>query len=250
MARSHVQPATSATTPLRLLLIGYGRMGKLVEALAPDEGCLVGGVLDEAENRDGAGLSEGAWSGIDVAIDFSVAAAVPHNLTRLAALGKDVVVGTTGWDATRPDLREAVARAGIGVVVAPNFSTGLLLFQEIVDRAARLFSGHAEYGAWLHELHHSAKRDAPSGTALSLERTMKAGGYDRAIDVAASRVGHIPGTHTVGFDGPSETITLTHSVRDRGTFARGALAAARWVHGRKGWFTMQDVLGLTRGNTP
>ena len=100
------------------------------------------------------------------------------------------------------------------------------------------------FGAWLHEIHHDKKLDAPSGTALGIKAAMKASGYERTIDVAASRAGHVPGVHTVGFDGPSETITLSHSVRDRGTFARGALAAARWVHGKRGWFSMRDVLGL------
>jgi 4-hydroxy-tetrahydrodipicolinate reductase len=101
------------------------------------------------------------------------------------------------------------------------------------------------FGAWLYEAHHVAKKDAPSGTALKLKRAMEEAGYHRPIDVAASRAGFIPGTHTVGFDGPSESITLTHTARDRGGFARGALTAARWIKGRKGWFTMEDVLGLT-----
>jgi 4-hydroxy-tetrahydrodipicolinate reductase len=104
-----------------------------------------------------------------------------------------------------------------------------------------------DFGAWIHELHHAAKRDAPSGTALALQEAMRRGGYTRPLDVASSRAGAIPGTHTVGFDAPSETITLTHTVRDRGTFARGALVAARWLKGRRGWFTMHDCLGLTKG---
>src|SRR5262249_37726813 len=100
------------------------------------------------------------------------------------------------------------------------------------------------FGAWMHEAHHAMKKDAPSGTALKLKRAMEEAGYDRPIDVSSSRAGSIPGTHTIGFDGPSESITLTHTARDRGAFARGALTAARWVKGRSGWFTMQDVLGL------
>ena len=101
------------------------------------------------------------------------------------------------------------------------------------------------FGAWLHEAHHAAKKDAPSGTALKLKRAMEEAGYHRPIDVAASRAGFIPGTHTIGFDGPSESITLTHTARDRGGFARGALTAARWIKGRRGWFTMEDVLGTS-----
>ena len=114
----------------------------------------------------------------------------------------------------------------------------------ISSSAAKLMAAHDEYGAWLYEAHHAMKKDAPSGTAIKLKRAMEEAGYDRPIDVAASRAGFIPGTHTIGFDGPSESITLTHAARDRGAFARGALLAARWIKGRRGWFTMQDVLGL------
>jgi 4-hydroxy-tetrahydrodipicolinate reductase len=101
-----------------------------------------------------------------------------------------------------------------------------------------------EFGAWIHEMHHRAKRDAPSGTAIAIRDMMQQAGYDAAIDVASNRVGSIPGTHTVGFDSQAETITLTHTARDRTSFARGALQAAKWVRGRRGWFTMVDVLGL------
>jgi 4-hydroxy-tetrahydrodipicolinate reductase len=116
------------------------------------------------------------------------------------------------------------------------------LFQLVAEEAARRFAPHADFGAWIHELHHAAKKDAPSGTALMLQRAMEGAGYVGPIDVAATRAGHIPGTHTIGFDGPSETITLTHTVRDRAVFARGALAGARWLVGRRGWFTMRDML--------
>jgi 4-hydroxy-tetrahydrodipicolinate reductase len=232
---------------MKLLLIGYGRMGRLVEALAPDYGWEIAGVLDGQLNVGGEALGPGSWPDVDVAIDFSTAAAVEQNLPRLAALGKNVVVGTTGWDAARSRLRTVAAEAGIGVLAAPNFSTGVVLFGEIVKAAGALLAPHAEYGAWLHELHHSAKRDAPSGTALSLKGALEGVGYPRPIDVASTRAGSIPGTHTIGFDAPSETITLTHAVRDRGTFARGALTAATWLRGRRGWFTMHDCLGLNDG---
>jgi 4-hydroxy-tetrahydrodipicolinate reductase len=221
-------------------------MGKLVEALAPEYGCSIAGVLDEELNSSGEALGPGAWGDVDVAIDFSTASAVEQNLPRLAALGINVVIGTTGWDAAAPRLRTVADKAGIGVLAAPNFSTGVVLFGEVIRRAARLFEKQTEYGAWIHELHHAAKRDAPSGTALALGRTMKEAGYTRPIDVTSTRAGHLPGTHTVGFDGPSETISLTHAVRDRGTFARGALVAATWLKGKRGWFTMHDCLGLTR----
>ena len=131
-----------------------------------------------------------------------------------------------------------------GIVVAPNFSTGVVLFEAIAAYAARLFATQGDFSAFLHEAHHSAKKDAPSGTALKLARTMRDAGFTRPIDMSSTRAGSIPGTHTIGFDGPAETITLSHAARDRTAFARGALTAARWVQGKRGWFTMKDVLGV------
>jgi 4-hydroxy-tetrahydrodipicolinate reductase len=242
------QSSHGGADPTRILIVGYGRMGALVERLAPECQCEVVGVLDIDKNRDGEGLGDGAWSDADVAVDFTTADAVRWNLPRYAALGLNAVVGTTGWNSDRDALRDTAVASGIGVVAAPNFSAGAVLFEELAAHAARLFAGHPEYGAWVHELHHNRKLDAPSGTALGLQAAMQAAGYSRTIDVASSRAGHVPGVHTVGFDGPSETITLSHSVRDRGTFARGALLAARWVTGRHGWFSMRDVLGLSAGS--
>jgi 4-hydroxy-tetrahydrodipicolinate reductase len=223
------------TTPL--LLVGHGKMGRLVEALAPEHGFTVAGIIDSAAAR------ADEWPGADVAIDFSVADAVPENLPRLAARGTNVVVGTTGWQRHETRLRTEAEQRGIGVVAAPNFAIGVNLFLALVERAAELWRGQPAFGAWLHELHHAAKRDAPSGTALALQAAMRERGYERPIDVSSTRAGSIPGTHTVGFDAPAETVTLTHTARDRTVFARGALHAAEWVRGKHGWFTMRDVLG-------
>lgn len=226
---------------MRLLLIGHGRMGQLVEALAPEYGFTLAGIVTEAGGP--RAIAEGDFGHVDVAVDFTLPEAVPANLPQLAARGWNVVIGTTGWRAHETALRETAARAGIGVVAAANFSLGMHLFQKVVAEAARRFAVRGDVGAWIHELHHDRKKDAPSGTALTIERTMREAGYGRAIDVSATRAGHIPGTHTVGFDGPADTVTLTHTVRDRAVFARGALEAARWVVGRQGWFGVDDVLG-------
>jgi 4-hydroxy-tetrahydrodipicolinate reductase len=228
----------------RILVVGYGRMGRLVERLAPEHDCEVAGVLDVDLNASGEGLQDGAWGGVDVAIDFTTPQAVVGNLARYAALGLNVVVGTTGWNAERDAVRARCEQAGIGVVAAPNFSIGAVLFEAVAAHAAGLLQAQPAFGAWLHEVHHDRKLDAPSGTALGIKAAMQRAGYDRKIDVSSSRAGHVPGIHEVGFDGPSETVTLTHNVRDRGTFARGALSAANWVRGRRGWFTMRDVLGI------
>ena len=237
-------PAASPAAHLRIAIVGYGRMGRAVDALAAEHGCEVVARLDVDDNRNGEGIDSPALDSAEVAVEFSLADAVATNVTRLAARGVDVVVGTTGWDEQVAEVRRAAEAAGIGVVHAANFSPGVNLFLAIAERAAALFAPRDDFGAWIHEAHHAAKRDAPSGTARALEATMRGAGYTAAIDVASTRAGKMPGTHTVGFDGAFDTITLTHTARDRATFARGALEAARWVRGRRGWFTMRDVLGI------
>jgi 4-hydroxy-tetrahydrodipicolinate reductase len=234
---------------MRILLIGYGRMGRMVGDLAGLYGCEVAGIVDPQSPAQSASLDDGRWrDDADAAVDFSLPDAVPVNLPALARLKLNVVIGTTGWGAHEPALRKVVADSGIGVVAAPNFSAGVVMFEAIVAHAARLAAGQDDVGAWLHEAHHAMKKDAPSGTALLLRSAMEKAGYGRPIDVSSTRAGHIPGTHTIGFDGPAESITLSHVARDRTAFARGALQAVRWVAGKRGWFTMHDVLGL-RGNS-
>ena len=218
---------------MKLLLVGYGKMGRLVEQLALEEGHQIAGRVD----LDGAG-----WGPADVAIDFSTAAALKSNFDKYVDLRLPVVIGTTGWGDEAAAFRERAGRSGLGVVASPNFSIGVNVFQLIVAEAARLMSARQEYGGWVHEQHHATKRDAPSGTAIVLRQVMVEAGFQRAIDMASTRAGMIPGTHTVGFDGPSDTIELTHRARDRRGFASGALLAARWLPGRQGWFTMADVL--------
>jgi 4-hydroxy-tetrahydrodipicolinate reductase len=219
---------------MRLLLVGYGRMGRLVEQLAPEHGCEIAGRID---------VGSGDWSApADVAVDFSTAEALRDNFRRYADRGLAVVIGTTGWSAHEAELRRHAEAAHLGVVASANFSIGVNLFQLMVAEAARLMQAHEQYGAWIHEAHHAAKRDAPSGTALVLRDIMVGASYKRLIDMSSTRAGAIPGTHTVGFDGASDTIELTHTARDRRGFAAGALLAARWLEGRRGWFTMQDVL--------
>ena len=229
---------------MRILLVGHGKMGRMVEGLAPEYGGEVVGVIDPQSPRHGGGPNAGSWAGVDVAIDFSTAASVPINAVALARRGISLVIGTTGWSTDEAAVRAAIEESGVGIVAAPNFSAGVVVFEAIVAHAATLFAQREDFGAFLHETHHRAKLDAPSGTALLLKRSMESAGFPRPIDVSSSRVGFVPGTHTVGFDGPAESVTLTHAARDRSAFARGALLAAKWVQGKRGWFTMRDVLGI------
>lgn len=220
---------------MKLLLVGVGRMGRLVETLALEQG-------HEIAGRLGSASGSADWPAADVAIDFSTAEAVRANVPKLAERGVNVVIGTTGWHGHEAELRAVAERAGIGVVASANFSIGVNLFQLMVGEAARLMRSQPQYGAWIHELHHAAKRDAPSGTALLLRQAMNAAGYTAPIDVSSTRAGAIPGTHTIGFDSASDTIELTHRARDRRGFAEGALLAASWIRGKRGWFSMGDVL--------
>jgi 4-hydroxy-tetrahydrodipicolinate reductase len=220
---------------VKLLLVGFGRMGRLVEELAREGGHeIVARIISTSAASD--------WPPADVAIDFSTADAVRINVPRLAERRTNVVIGTTGWQSHEGEVRAAAERAGIGVVAAANFSIGVNIFEMVAAEAARLMQAQPDYGAWIHDAHHAAKKDAPSGTALLLRDTLIAGGFGRPIDISSTRAGSIPGTHTIGFDGPSDTIELTHTARDRRGFAKGALVAARWVHNRRGWFSMRDVL--------
>jgi 4-hydroxy-tetrahydrodipicolinate reductase len=225
---------------MRILLLGHGRMGTLVESLAPEYDATVAGVIDEHSGQ--GAIATGGFGTVDVAIDFTLADAVPKNLPQLAERKINVVIGTTGWQAHEASMRDVAAKAGIGVLAASNFSLGMNIFQLAAEEASRHFARHKEFGAWIHESHHAMKKDAPSGTALTIKSGMERAGYARPIDVSSTRVGSVPGTHTVGFDGPSETIELTHTVRDRAVFARGALTAAKWLVGKQGWFSIRDML--------
>ena len=225
----------------RLAIVGYGKMGKLIEQLSPEYGFEVALKLDEYNNADGAGLTAGNFAGVDVAIEFSIPAAVPGNVEGIAALGVPLVVGTTGWLEHSDRVKRAIEAHGTGLVWSPNFSIGVNVFFRLVAEAARLVAAEPAYGAWAWEIHHSAKKDAPSGTLLKLVEEMKRAGYGRPIDVASNRAGTIPGTHEIGFDSGADTITLRHTARSREGFARGALKAAQWIVGRKGFYEFSEI---------
>jgi 4-hydroxy-tetrahydrodipicolinate reductase len=226
----------------RLAIVGYGKMGRLIEQLAPEYGFVVALTLDEFNNANFEGITPENFRGIDVAIDFSIPAAVPRNVGGIAALGVNIVVGTTGWLEHVDAVKQAVAESGIGLVWSPNYSIGVNAFLRLVSEAARLLAGQPEYGAWAWEIHHSTKKDAPSGTLLKLVDEMKKAGYKRPIDVGSNRAGAHPGTHEIGFDSGADTVTLRHTARSREGFARGALKAAQWVAGQKGFHEFADIV--------
>lgn len=226
----------------RLAIIGYGKMGRLIEQLAPEYHFAVALKLDEFNNANFEGLTAGNFSGIDVAIDFSIPAAVRRNVEGIAALGINMVIGTTGWLEHADAVKQVVEANRVGLVWSPNYSIGVNAFFRLVSEAARLLENQPEYGAWAWEIHHSTKKDAPSGTLLKLVQEMKKAGYSRSIDVGSNRAGGHPGTHEIGFDSSADTITLRHTARSREGFARGALQAASWIIGKQGFHEFADIV--------
>jgi 4-hydroxy-tetrahydrodipicolinate reductase len=227
---------------MNLAIVGYGKMGRLIEELAPEYGFYVPLKLDEYNNAGYAGITRENFENIDVAIEFSVPSATVGNIERMAALGVDMVIGTTGWLGELERVKSIVEKAGVGLVWSPNYSIGVNVFSRLVAEAARLLASEEDYGAWAWEIHHSTKKDAPSGTLLKLIEDMRRAGYTRPIDASSNRAGRHPGTHEIGFDSAADTITLRHSARSREGFARGALKAAWWIAGKKGFYEFSDVL--------
>ena len=230
------------STEMNLAIIGYGKMGRLIEQLAPEYGFTVPVHLDRSNNGNGAGITNRNFHGIDVAMDFSAASAVLPHIERLASLGINTVVGTTGWTAQLDQAKAAVEENGIGFVWSPNYSIGVNIFLQLSAEASRLMARQPEYGAWAWEIHHAAKKDAPSGTLLKTVDEMRRVDPMREVSIGSNRAGSHPGTHEVGFDSAFDTITIRHTARNREGFARGALMAARWVIGKHGWFEFRDVL--------
>lgn len=227
---------------MKIAIVGYGKMGRQIAELASEYDCEIALTLDEHNNAEGAGITREAFAGIDAAIEFSTPHAVLQNVRKLAASGVNTVVGTTGWTEHLESVRMAVEAANTGLVWSPNFSVGVNVFFRLAAEAAKLLASEREYGAWAWEIHHDAKKDAPSGTLLKLVEEMKSAGYGGSIDVSANRAGRHPGTHEIGFDSQADTITLRHSARSREGFARGALKAANWIRGRRGVHEFSEVL--------
>jgi 4-hydroxy-tetrahydrodipicolinate reductase len=220
---------------MKLAIVGYGKMGRLIEQLAPEYDFTIHSRIDESDDfREVAGA--------DVAVEFTVPHAVMGNVEKLAAAGVPVVVGTTAWMAQMDRVRATVQRHDTALVWSPNFSIGVNVFSRLVREAARLLGNEPQYGAWAWEIHHESKKDDPSGTLVHLVEGMRTAAYARHIDVSSNRAGTHPGTHEIGFDSSADTITLRHSARSREGFARGALKAAQWIVGKKGVFEFSETL--------
>ena len=225
----------------KLALVGMGKMGKAIAELAPSRGWDVVARLDSAAMKRGIAAAD--LEGADVAIEFTVPHATPDNVRALIATGIPVVVGTTGWYDQLPEISDVVKSKGGTMLAAANFSLGVNIFEQITEMAARLLGKAPGFSAQIVETHHAAKLDAPSGTAATLRKSASAAWGRGEIPITSIRTGSVPGTHEFIFDAPFETIHLEHIARDRRVFAEGALVAAGWLIGKRGVFTMRDVLG-------
>lgn len=233
-------------------------MGREIEAAAAGKGIEVVSIIDPSASRSGIfrKADESSLADADVAIDFSAPDAVLENIESVSALGKNIVVGTTGWQGGIEKARNIVESNGTGLIYSQNFSIGMNFYLAAIEHCAALFNLNEDYDVYAYELHHREKLDAPSGTAMKIEKIL----LDRIsrkkkalhgiegkitpeqLNVASIRAGYIPGTHVVGFDSFADTIEIKHSARNRSGFAAGALLAAQWLQNRKGFFTMQDFM--------
>jgi 4-hydroxy-tetrahydrodipicolinate reductase len=226
----------------RLAIVGMGRMGRAIEQLAAERDCSVVARLDVADTTKG--ITAAMLNGADVAVEFTTPAAAADNVRGLVAAGIPTVVGTTGWYDALPAIAADVAKRHGALLTATNFSLGVNAFEAIVAKAAEILAATGGFDAHMIELHHAAKKDAPSGTAHTLEKAASAE-WGKSIPITSVRTGSIPGTHELIFDAPFETIRIAHVARDRRVFAEGAIVAARWLVGKHGVFTMKDVISMS-----
>lgn len=241
---------------MKLALVGTGRMGAAVERLASERGHAVVARFDSGHPL-AADAGRDAFNGADVAIDFSLPGLALDHIRTYARTRQPAVVGTTGWDDARDEVRRLVAESDAALLAAPNFSIGVAVLREALRRIAPLLDGLPEFDVYVHEVHHTGKVDSPSGTAVLLAETLLAG-IDRkhrletetvhgaidphALHVSSTRAGTVYGRHTVGIDSPYDTLAFTHEAKSRDGFAFGALRAAEWLSGRAGFFTLDDLL--------
>ena len=242
---------------MNLAIIGYGKMGHEIEQIAKEKGYHVITIDPQAFGATFKTIDKNSLQNVDVCIDFTTPAVVLDNIKKIAALKKNVVVGTTGWYDQLSEVKKIVKTSGIGFLYASNFSLGINLFFAMVENAAHIMNTVEEYDVFSYELHHNQKTDSPSGTAKSIgnillknihrKKTLQFEKLDRKIKpeelhIASVRAGHIPGTHVIGFDSAADTIELKHTARNRSGFALGAVLAAQWLHKKKGFYEIQDFM--------
>ena len=243
---------------MNIAIIGYGKMGHEIEKMAEEKGLTIKSIIDpEAGGAAYREINEESLKGVDVVVDFTHPDTAVENIKKVSALGKNMVVGTTGWYDKMDEVKKTVEEAGTGLIWSGNFSIGVNIFFRIAENAAKIMDKFDDYDAFVHEFHHNQKADSPSGTAVmigkiltdNIERKNKVVTEElkrkiepNELHVSSTRSGTIPGTHIIGFDSKADTIELKHTARGREGFASGAIIAAEWVNGRKGFFDIDDLM--------
>ncbi|HEX6627596.1 MAG TPA: 4-hydroxy-tetrahydrodipicolinate reductase [Gemmatimonadaceae bacterium] len=226
-----------------LAIIGDGKMGEAIRQLALDKGWQVSAVIGERESAEGVGISRNSLGDPDVAVEFTQPGAAVANVTACLRASVPVVVGTTGWYESLAEVTRTANETGTPLLWSPNFSLGVNVMIEVARCAASLMRNLEEFDAHIIETHHTRKKDAPSGTAIAIAKAAS-DALERPIPTTSIRTGSVPGTHELIFDGAFEQLSIVHEARDRRVFAEGALRAADWLVGKRGVFTMRDVLQL------
>ena len=249
--------SSPTSTSLKIALVGTGRMGQAVEAVVADSPHAIVACFDAANPLADVRDPDTELNGADLAIDFSTPDVALDHLHQYCFWGLDAVVGTTGWYDDLAKVEGWVEEGQNGLLYAPNFSLGVAVLVRALRGALPLLDRLSDYDPWVHEIHHTGKVDSPSGTALMLadelldglsrktriEPETQHGRIDAdALHVSSTRAGHVFGEHTVGFDSPVDQLQFRHVAKGREAFAAGAVRAAAWVHGRKGLFTLDDML--------
>ena len=232
---------------MKIALLGYGKMGKVIERIALERGHEI--VLKKDQNNTFEGLLNA-----DVAIDFSVPDSAVANISECLNNGIPVISGTTGWLADYPKMVQLCEEKNGSFIYASNFSLGVNVFFELNEYLAKMMTNLKQYNVSMEEIHHTQKLDAPSGTAITLaEGVIKHTDYanwtletpiSNEIHIEAKRIENVPGTHSIFYDSEVDQIEIKHTAHSREGFALGAVVAAEWLFGKKGVFNMKDVLGL------
>ena len=242
---------------VRIALIGYGRMGRIIEGMAQEKGHEIVAVIDPYCNGCLANITEETLGDAEVCVDFTHPGVAMDNIRQIAALGRNMVIGTTGWYDQMDEVRETVEESGVGLIWSGNFSIGVNAAFRIFEAAARIFNNLPDYDVLAHEFHHRNKADSPSGTAKMIGRILL-DNIDRKTELvyemldrriephelhfSSSRGGAIPGTHLVTFDSAVDTIEIRHTARGREGFAVGAILATEFIPGRTGFYTIDDLM--------
>jgi 4-hydroxy-tetrahydrodipicolinate reductase len=242
---------------MKIAIVGYGKMGHEIENIAKSKDISITIIDPTEENADFKEINEESLKDVDVCVEFTNADVVVENVEKISKLGKNIVIGTTGWYDMMDDIKKIVAESGIGVIWSGNFSIGVNAYFKIIEGAAKVVNNIEDYDAFAHEFHHNQKADSPSGTAVMIGKILT-DNLDRKnkvvteelkrkiepdeLHVSSTRGGSIPGTHVVGFDSAADTIELKHTARGRQGFASGAVMAAEWVNDKKGFYDINDLM--------